>query len=83
MMSRLLLVLVGALLLSGCVTTQNIDVCKYASARRTVYQTTIRAADLYALSGRNVPYEVQLGRQAAATALQVLNLNCPQRLASS
>ena len=77
-MRRPLLVLAATVSLSACAGGPHLDVCKYAGARRTIYTTTIRAADLYAMSGRPVPYEVLLGRQAAVTALAVLNTNCPE-----
>lgn len=64
--------------LSACAGGAHLDYCKYAAERRTVYTTTIVAADAYALSGRPVPYEVTLGRQAAVTALAVLDANCPE-----
>jgi hypothetical protein len=73
-----LLALAMAIVLTGCANAPHLDMCKYASVRRSVYTTTIRAADLYAMSGRPVPYEVTLGRQAAATALAVLDTNCPE-----
>lgn len=73
-----LLALAALASLSGCAGGAHLDVCKYANARRLVYTTTIRAADAYALSGRPVPYEVTLGRQAAMTALAVLDANCPE-----
>jgi len=74
---RKLLLLALALPLASCATVPNIDICKYAGVRRATYTTAIRAADAYVLSGRPVPYEVTLGRQAAATALAVLDQNCP------
>lgn len=70
--------LLPLLALSACAGGTHLDVCKYAGARRLVYTTTIRAADAYALSDRPVPYEVTLGRQAAVTALGVLDINCPE-----
>lgn len=73
-----LFALAALIALSGCAGGQRIDICKYAEMRRTVYTATIRAADLYALSGRVVPHEIALGRQAAMTALAVLNANCPK-----
>lgn len=73
-----LLALAAALSLTACAGNPRPDVCKYASVRRAVYTTTIRAADLYALSGRIVPYEIALGRRAAETALAVLDTNCPE-----
>ena len=63
--------------LSACATMPAVDACKYSTARRTVYTTAIAAADAYTASGRPVPREVTLGRQAAAVALAVLDRNCP------
>ncbi len=63
--------------LSACAGAGGIDVCKYASLRRTTYTAAIRAADAYAASRQPVPYEVTLGRTAAVTALAVLDGNCP------
>jgi hypothetical protein len=70
------LVLLAALPLVGC-GMPPVDYCKYAPQRRTVYTTAIQAADLYALSGRVVPYELAMGRRAAVTALAVLDSTCP------
>ena len=67
---RKLTALAALLALSACAGGAHLDVCKYSGARRLVYTTTIRAADAYALSGRPVPYEITLGRQAAVTALE-------------
>ena len=77
-MRKLFASLTLAAALSACAGMPRLDVCKYASARRLIYTTTIRAADAYALSGRAVPYELALGRRAAVTALEVLNVNCPE-----
>jgi hypothetical protein len=75
-MKRLLCLAIAASL-SACAPTGGIDVCKYASLRRTTYTAAIRAADAYAATGQPVPYEVALGRTAAVTALSVLDHNCP------
>lgn len=66
--------LVAAITLSGCAP---VDACKYAQIRRATYTAAIRAADLYVLSGRPVPPAVALGREAASTALGILDNNCP------
>lgn len=74
------LVLLAVLPLTACAgmgTIPKIDYCKYSTERRAVYTTAIRAADLYALTGRIVPYELAMGRRAAETALAVLNTTCP------
>jgi len=73
-----MLLLVALLPLAACAGTPHVDVCKYSSARRMGYTTTIRAINLYALSGRVVPYEMALGKRAAETALAVLNSTCPE-----
>lgn len=73
-MIRALLV---AFTLSGCASLPPVDLCKYAQIRRATYTTAIRAADLYVLSGRPVPPAVTLGREAASTALAILDNNCP------
>lgn len=67
--------------LSGCTATPHVDVCKHAALRRTVYATTIAAADAYLRSGRATPPEVLIGREVAVTALAVLDGRCPQTIA--
>ena len=47
-------------------------------ARRAAYVTVITAADAYALSGRPMPQAVVLGRQAAVTAIAILDARCPR-----
>jgi hypothetical protein len=74
---RLILILALAASLSACAGSPRVDICKHAELRRTTYTTAITAADLYAASGRVVPYQLTLGRQAAVTALAVLDGNCP------
>lgn len=74
---RKLLALLPLVALSACAGGAKLDYCKYSAERRLVYTTTIQAADAYAATGKPVPYEVSLGRQAAVTALVVLNTNCP------
>lgn len=66
-----------AITLSGCAGTVHLNRCKFAEQRRLVYTTTIAAANAYEASGRMLPYEVSLGRQAALVALDVLNASCP------
>lgn len=70
----------GALLalpLAACAGTPPVNLCKHAELRRTGYNAVIRAADLYVLTGRPVPAAVSIGREAAVTALAVLNTHCP------
>lgn len=71
------LILLAVLPLAACAGGPKLDYCKYSAERRTVYTAAIRAADLYALSGRIVPYELAMGRRAAETALSVLDATCP------
>lgn len=66
-----------ALPLAACAGTPSVNLCKGAELRRTGYTAVIRAADLYVLTGRPVPAAVSLGREAAATALVMLNSHCP------
>jgi hypothetical protein len=63
--------------LSACAGGARLDWCRYADTRRATYTAAIRAANLYAASGRPVPSELALGRQAAVTALAVLDARCP------
>lgn len=72
-----ILALVPILALTACAGTTSIDLCKGAALRRQVYTSAILAADVYAVSGNPVPQSVVLGRQAAVTALAVLDGNCP------
>lgn len=74
---KTLILAATALSLSGCATVPNINTCKTAELRRTTYTTAIRAADIYAMSGKPVPQAVVIGREAAVTALAILNLTCP------
>ncbi len=67
-----------ALPLAACAGTPRVDVCKGAELRRTTYTTTINVADAWELSPRPVPASVVLAREAAVTALRVLNGNCPR-----
>jgi len=60
--------------LSACATAPNL--CAGADVRRAVYTSAVTAADAYAASGRPIPAEMMLGRQAAATALALLNARC-------
>lgn len=64
--------------LSACANTPRLDICKSAETRRTVYTTAITAADVFIASGRPVPSSIYLGRDAAVTALAILDRNCPQ-----
>jgi len=66
--------------LAGCAGGK-LDQCRGAETRRSAYVTAIAAADTYALSSRPVPQAVVLGRQAAVTAIAILDARCP-RLAS-
>lgn len=68
---------VAALLSLNACAMPPVDLCKNAAARRSVYTSAITAADMWASSGRPVPSSVALGREAAATALAVLNGHCP------
>lgn len=63
--------------LACCAGMSPVDLCKHAGVRRQVYVTTIAAADAFVASGRPVPAAVTLGREAAATALTILDLHCP------
>lgn len=63
--------------LASCAGMPPVDLCKHADVRRQVYVTTIAAADALVAARRSVPTAVTLGREAAATALTVLDLNCP------
>ncbi len=74
---RRALLLAAVLPLTSCAGGVPINACRYAEVRRTLYTTAIRAADAYVLSGRPLPSELELGREAAATALAILNRNCP------
>jgi len=76
-MKRLAILVVASLALAGCTTTGGLDYCKYSAQRRQVYATAVTAAIAYEASGRPVPRELVLGRQAAETALAVLNARCP------
>lgn len=76
---RKLFIASALLLLSGCATVGQIDYCKGAELRRTAYNTAITAIDAYTVSGRPVPAEVLLGKQAALIALETLNRNCPPK----
>lgn len=71
------LILLAALALSACTNGAPVDLCKNAPVRRAVYTSAITAADTYAASGRPVPAAVAIGREAAVTALAVLDANCP------
>jgi hypothetical protein len=71
------LALIPVLALTACAGAAPIDLCKGAALRRQVYTSAILAADVYAAAGRPVPQSVVLGRQAAVTALAVLDGNCP------
>lgn len=72
-----LLALACVALTAGCAGTPALDLCKYSAIRRATYTTAITAADAYAASGRPVPSAMVLARDAAATALAVLDANCP------
>lgn len=78
---RLILLLALAASLSACATSARLDLCKGAELRRASYTTAIVAADVYTASkvaaGRPVPSELLLGRQAAVTALALLDARCP------
>jgi hypothetical protein len=74
---RLILSLALAASLSACATSAPLDLCKSAELRRTVYLTAVTAADAFIASGRAVPRELLLGRQAAVTALALLDARCP------
>lgn len=67
-----------ALPLAGCAGARDSDQCRGAEARRAAYVTAIGAADAYALSGRPLPQAVQLGREAAVTAIAILDARCPR-----
>lgn len=67
----------ACLLLAGCGERIPVDLCKHAAVRRQVYVTTIAGVAAYAASARPVPSAMALGREAALTALTVLDLNCP------
>lgn len=54
------------------------DQCRGAETRRAAYVTAITAADAYALSSRPMPQSVVLGRQAAVTAIAILDARCPR-----
>lgn len=73
------LAILALLPLAGCASLPTVDICKSAEFRRSVYQTAISAADNLIASGRPVPNELHLAREAAATALAVLNANCPEQ----
>lgn len=62
---------------SACAGSPHIDLCKHADLRRAGYTSIIATADAWVASGRPVPAEVLVGRQAAVTALVVLDRNCP------
>lgn len=74
---RIILPLALAASLSACAGSPRIDLCKSSELRRTVYLTAITAADAFVASGRPVPSELLLGRQAAVTALALLDARCP------
>jgi len=74
---RAALLAAAALVLTGCATTSNLNRCSYGEARRTLYTSTITAADAWVASGRTLSREAALGRQAAAVALSVLDATCP------
>lgn len=63
--------------LAACAGTRNFDQCRGAETRRAAYQAAIAAADAYALSGRPLPQAAVLGREAAVTALTILDARCP------
>jgi len=64
--------------LGGCATVPtNLDICRGSELRRSVYTSAIMAADTYIASGRPVPPALSLSREAAVTALAVLDGNCP------
>jgi hypothetical protein len=63
--------------LAGCAGAK-FDQCRGAETRRAAYVTAITAADAYALSGRPMPQAVVLGRQAAVTAIAILDARCPR-----
>ena len=71
--------ILAALALTACggANSPPLDLCKTAELRRTAYATTITVADAWAYSGRPVPASVSLARQAAVTALALLDVNCP------
>lgn len=72
-----LLALAGAcLLLPACGERIPLDLCKHAALRRQGYTLTIAGIDAY-VRGRPMPAEMALGREAAVTALTILDLNCP------
>ncbi len=74
---RLILSLALAASLSACADAPRLDWCKHAELRRTAYSTTIATADAWVASGRPIPSEILLARQAAAAARALLDRNCP------
>lgn len=74
---RVFAIMAVALALSGCVTNGRFDMCKGAAERRLAYSSAIVAADIFIDRGQPVPSAVRLGREAAVTALAILNNNCP------
>lgn len=77
-MRKMILVAASAALLSGCALTPSIDVCKGASTRRATYTAAIYAVDALTATGRPVPKEALLARDAAVLALTLVNRNCPE-----
>lgn len=75
---KIAIIIVAAASLSACANMPRLDICKSAETRRNVYAAAITAADVFIASGRPVPSSVYLGRDAAVTALAILNRNCPQ-----
>lgn len=69
------LMILATLALPGCVTAQ--DPCAGSAARRAVYQSAITLADAAIASGHGET-AVLVGRQAAVTALMVLDARCPR-----
>ena len=66
--------------LAGCASAK-FDQCRGAETRRAAYVTAITAADVYALSGRPMPQAVVLGREAAVTAIAIIDARCTRSAA--
>lgn len=64
--------------LAGCANGPSINMCRGAEYQRAGYNAVIQAANLYYFTGRPVPYAVEMGREAAVKALELLEANCPK-----